>query len=230
MAIIDRTDRPADQEPRVEVGDRREIELPAAADHKLGRVANPPLVRRVRDEVLHEHIRRDGLVRIAHRRALEAFPHPRREAFHLFQPNHALPTDPVALVPVNAGTAVGAATRFMRGPNQHAELPIPLGVRRLGQVKLPRDAANRLTFLKHQPHRSRLEHLCEPTPGRSRLRCVCHRGHRIRLSERVHETGLSPARLSHKNWLNPGGRSVEALPWFVLGGFVCREASLLSAL
>ena len=101
---------------------RREIQLPAAANHELGRVPDPPVVRRVRHEVLREHIRRDRLVMIAHRRTFEAFPHPRRETFHLFQPNHALPTDPMALVPevtVNAGTAVGAATRLMRGPNQH---------------------------------------------------------------------------------------------------------------
>ncbi len=135
MPIVDGTHRPADQEAGVQVENRREIQLPAAADHKLRRVPDPALVRRVGHKVLSQHIRRDGLVVITHRRALEAFPHPRREAFRLFQPNHALPTDPVALVPeipVNAGTAVGAATRLMRGPNQHAQLPIALGVRRLG--------------------------------------------------------------------------------------------------
>ena len=62
MAIVDRADGPADQEARVEIENRREIELPAAADHELRRVAGPPLVRRVRDEVLREYVRRDGLV------------------------------------------------------------------------------------------------------------------------------------------------------------------------
>ncbi len=43
MAIVDRTDRPANQEARVEVEDRREIELPTAADHELGGIADPAL-------------------------------------------------------------------------------------------------------------------------------------------------------------------------------------------
>ena len=61
VAIIDRTDRPANQEARVEVEDRREIELSTAADHELGGIADPALVRRFGHEVLAEHIRRDGL-------------------------------------------------------------------------------------------------------------------------------------------------------------------------
>ena len=124
---VDKKPRTA-QKPVVGIGGvSRELGDPRAI--RLGGHARDVDARRGQ---FNQHIRRDGLVRIAHRCALEAFPHPRREAFHLFQPNHALSTDPVALVPVSAGTAVGAATRFMRGPNQHAELPIPLGVRRLG--------------------------------------------------------------------------------------------------
>ena len=60
MAIVNGTDGPADQVSRVEVENRREIELPAAADHEIGGIADPPLVRRVRDAGLREQIRRNG--------------------------------------------------------------------------------------------------------------------------------------------------------------------------
>ncbi len=84
MAIIDRTDRPANQEARVEVEDRREIELPTAADHELGGIADPALVGGGGDELLREQVRGNRLIMIAHRRALEAFADPGRQAFRLF--------------------------------------------------------------------------------------------------------------------------------------------------
>ena len=65
MAIIDRTDGPADDKPSVEVEHGGEIQLPTAPDDKLGRVADPPLVGRRRDKLLPEEIRGNGLVVIA---------------------------------------------------------------------------------------------------------------------------------------------------------------------
>ena len=48
VPIIDRADGPADDEPRVQVEDRGQIQLAALADHELGRVADPSLIRRRR--------------------------------------------------------------------------------------------------------------------------------------------------------------------------------------
>ena len=39
-------DRPADDEPRVQIEDRGEVQLAALADHELGGVADPAPVRR----------------------------------------------------------------------------------------------------------------------------------------------------------------------------------------
>ncbi len=91
VTVVNSTYGPPNEESRVEVEERREIKLPAAADHELGRVPDPPLVRRIGDEVLPEHIGRDGLAMTAYRRALEAFAYSSNEAFCLFQPNHPLP-------------------------------------------------------------------------------------------------------------------------------------------
>ena len=99
MAVTDGTDGPVDEEAGIEVKDGRQVERATAPNDELGRVADPPLVRRVGDEVLAEEIRRDGLVMIAHGCAREPLPHPRGEAFRLFQPDDALPTDLVPLVP-----------------------------------------------------------------------------------------------------------------------------------
>ena len=42
------------------------------------------------------------------------------------------------------------------------------------------------------------ELLCEPPTRSSQLRCVCHRGHPIRLSECVHEIGSRPPRVRQR--------------------------------
>ena len=131
---------PADHQARVEIEQRRQGELAAAADHELRRVADPALVRRLGPKVLAEHIRRDRLIVVTHGRALEPLPHTRRQALRLFQPDHALATHPVPLglqVTMKAGAAVGAATCLMRGSNQHAELLITPRVGR-GGTTLPR--------------------------------------------------------------------------------------------
>ena len=80
-----------------------------------------------------EQIRRDRLIVIAHRRALEAFPRARLQAVLLHQPNHALAADALVLleqVLVNARAAVPLLARVERRAHQHAQLPIALGVRR----------------------------------------------------------------------------------------------------
>jgi hypothetical protein len=44
VPVIDRADRPADDETRVEIQDVGEIQLTALADHELGGVADPSLI------------------------------------------------------------------------------------------------------------------------------------------------------------------------------------------
>ena len=135
MAIVDGTDGPADEEPRVEVEDRRQVERTTAANDELGRVANPALVRRLGHKVLAKHIRRDGLIMVAHGRTFEAFPHARREPLRPHQPHHPFAADGDALfdqVLVHAGAPIPIATGLMRRADQHAELPVPLCVCRLG--------------------------------------------------------------------------------------------------
>ncbi len=150
VTVVNSTYGPPNEESRVEVEERREIKLPAAADHELGRVPDPPLVRRIGDEVLPEHIGRDGLAMTAYRRALEAFAYSSNEAFCLFQPNHPLPTHSIPLlvqVVINPRTPIGAATRLMGGTNQHAQLAVPARVGRRrptypGIKATPRDVEN----------------------------------------------------------------------------------------
>jgi hypothetical protein len=61
VPVIDRADRPADDETRVEIQDVGEIQLTALADHELGGVADPSLIRRGCRE-LAVRIRRDRQV------------------------------------------------------------------------------------------------------------------------------------------------------------------------
>jgi hypothetical protein len=91
MAIIARADGPPHHKPREQIENRRQIELPAAAHDEFGRVAHPALIGGVRGEVLIQHIRRDGWVMVAHRRARESSPHPRFEAFFLHEPHAPAP-------------------------------------------------------------------------------------------------------------------------------------------
>ena len=173
MAIVDGTDGPADQEPRVEIENRREIELPTAADHELGRVADPALVRCGGDEVLREHIRRDRQIVIAHRRAPKTLPRPRGEAFPLFQPNYPLPTDAMPLleqVAMNPWTAIGAATYLMRRANQHAQLLVALGMRRFGPG-VPRVEATQRHVQRPTELRDRKTGLLRSNPGKLHAWC-----------------------------------------------------------
>jgi hypothetical protein len=83
MAIVDGADRPAYDEPRKQIGNRRRYKLPALADGKRPRVAYPTLIRRLGDELAIEKIRRDGSVVIAHCGAREPLPRPAAAAARL---------------------------------------------------------------------------------------------------------------------------------------------------
>jgi hypothetical protein len=70
--------------------------------------------------------------------------------------------------------------------------PDPVGERRLGQIQLAGDSADRLPFVEDQPNGPRFELVSElPALTAGRLR-IGHAGHRIHLSEDVHEIGSGP--------------------------------------
>ena len=93
----------------------------------------------------------------------------------------------------------------------------PLAQRRLGQIEIAGDGADALALVEHQPDRLGFEVVIE-LPARPSLRGLCHRsGHRIRLSEDVHETGSSPARddvpmcaLPPEDWVAKWGSGASA--------------------
>src|SRR5207247_10206418 len=67
------------------------------------------------------------------------------------------------------------------------------------QIEIAGDGADALAFVEHQPDRLRLEVVIEPATRPSPFGGLFHgRGHRIRLSESVHETGSSTLR---SQWL-----------------------------
>ena len=63
MSIIHGTDGPADDEARIQVENGRQIELAAAADDELRRIADPALIGRLRCESTVEQIGRDRVGR-----------------------------------------------------------------------------------------------------------------------------------------------------------------------
>jgi hypothetical protein len=63
------------------------------ADHELRGIADPPLIRPLGSELASQHIRRDGLIVLTHRRRSEALPHATVQTVFAHQPRHALLTD-----------------------------------------------------------------------------------------------------------------------------------------
>ena len=71
--------------------------------------------------------------------------------------------------------------------------PRPQG--RFCQIKVPSDRADAFAFVEYQPDGLRFKVVVEPATRSSPLGSFCHRcGHRIRLSESVHETGSNAGR------------------------------------
>ena len=67
----------------------------------------------------------------------------------------------------------------------------PIAERRLRQIEIAGRRGHDLALVEDQPHRPGLEFVTEAASGSFPFR-LGHRGHRIRLSESVHETGSSP--------------------------------------
>jgi hypothetical protein len=123
-------------EPRKQIQDRREVELPAAAgpDDGLSRIADPPLIRRRRLKPSVEQIGRDRLVVIAHGGHFVRLARPRFQAVFLHQSNHALAAHPLLLLDetfVNARAAGPLLALLEGGLHQHLESAIVTGMRRI---------------------------------------------------------------------------------------------------
>ena len=135
VPIVDRADGPADDEPREQIEDRREVELAAAADDELRRVADPALIRaaapRTADRA--DWPRPAGRDRSSSC-TLNRLPRPRLQPVFLHQANDALPADALVLLDqilVNARAAVPLPARVERRAHQHLQAAIVAGVRRL---------------------------------------------------------------------------------------------------
>jgi hypothetical protein len=110
VAIVDGAERPAHDERGIEIEDSGEMELRAAADHELGRVAHTPLIRPLGVELTRQHIGGDGLIVLADRRRWESLPCARPQAVLAHEASDALGADVLAgLVQIlpDAGAAVG---------------------------------------------------------------------------------------------------------------------------
>jgi len=134
VPIIDRADRPADHEPREQIQNHREIELAAAADHELRRVADPTPIGGRGMKLLVQEVGRHRLVAIAHRGRLETLARPRLQAVFLHQAHDSLAADADAILDEilpHSRTAVSLAAGFERGAYPHPQLTILQRVRRL---------------------------------------------------------------------------------------------------
>ena len=85
MPVVDGAQRPADDEARVEIQDGREIELGAAGDDELARVADPALIGPLGRELPVEDIGGDRLIVLAHRGPLEPLARTAAQAVRLHQ-------------------------------------------------------------------------------------------------------------------------------------------------
>ena len=110
------------RENRSKIG--REVELAgvAGADDELGRVADPPLIRRISLKPSVQQIGRDGLVVITHGRALEALAEPRHQPVFLHQAHDPFAADVLVLleqVLVDTRAAVPLLALLERRAHEH---------------------------------------------------------------------------------------------------------------
>src|SRR5258708_374471 len=99
----------------------------------MGRVADAPLIRRIRLELAVQQIRRDRLVVITHGGQLVAFAVPRPQAVCLHQARDPFAADvlvPLDEILVDARAAVPLLALVERGPHQHAQSAIVTGMGR----------------------------------------------------------------------------------------------------
>src|SRR5688572_14757352 len=120
-AVIDRADRPADDEPRVQIEDHREIPLAVLADRELAGVAEPSLIRRGGREIAVEHVWGDRVVVPAVGCLLESLPHLALESFLPHQPGHALLADGFAVL-LQVLPQIGASVTMLAGGMERAQL------------------------------------------------------------------------------------------------------------
>lgn len=93
LPIVDRGERPPDDETRVQVDDGRQEDAAGLADPQLGGVADPASIGTLGLETARQKVGRNWLAVVSHRRALVPSAHAGHEALLLHQPNHPLAAD-----------------------------------------------------------------------------------------------------------------------------------------
>src|SRR5215207_6748750 len=135
MAVIGRTQRPADHEPGEQIENGRQIQLAVLPNHELGGVADPAPIRGRGRKLPIEQIRRDGLAVIAHRGAGEPLPRTGLQPVLLHQANHPFAAHTRVLLPqvfVNAGAAVALFARLERRAHEDFQASVLPLMPRLG--------------------------------------------------------------------------------------------------
>src|SRR6266571_687643 len=133
VPVVDGADRPAHDEPREQVQDRRQVELAAGPDQEFRGVAHPALVGGLGIELAIQKVGCDWLIVVAHRRHLEALAGPRFHPVFLHQSSHALRTDLDALldeIPIHPRAPVAPPALVERRPDQNPQSSIVSRVRR----------------------------------------------------------------------------------------------------
>jgi hypothetical protein len=128
VPIVDGAQRPGDDEPRMQIENRREEEpTTTIADEQLRRVPDPALVRKCGLEAPLEQIRRHRLIMLAHRRRAVTSTNSGLKAFLLHQPNDPVAANVLAALgqlDVDARAAVGATAALVRFAHDDGEAPV----------------------------------------------------------------------------------------------------------
>jgi hypothetical protein len=127
VPAIHRAHRPADDEPREQIQNHRQIELAAGADDEVGGVADPALIWGCRLELPVEQIARHRLIVIAHCRVLVRLADPRSQAFFLHYPHDALTAHTLPQLDqilVDARAAISAFRKVSTKPGQAYISPV----------------------------------------------------------------------------------------------------------
>jgi hypothetical protein len=128
MPIIDGAERPTDDEARVQIQNRCEIDLAATADKEFRGVADPSLIWPLCSTLARQDVGGDGLIVLAHRRRAEALPSSGAQYLGSHQPRDALLADTLALLAEvfpDPWASIMPMTRLVGRTDPDLQMPVP---------------------------------------------------------------------------------------------------------